>query len=80
MRSVYSRGIAWGDVEVRRDKLDALPHPDSSETYGEYLERVELAVSACMQDLAAGNIAPNPIADGVCEYCKACSFCPKGAR
>ncbi len=78
MRGVYSRGIAWGEAEVRRDKLDALPRSGSDETYAEYLERVESVVSSCMQELAAGNIAPNPIADGVCEYCKACSFCPKG--
>lgn len=78
MRGVYTRGIAWGSAESVKDEFDALPRSTSSETYNEYLVRVEGAVATCMESLKAGDIAPNPIAKGVCEFCKALSFCPKG--
>ena len=77
MRGVYARGIAWGNTEVIRDDYDALPRPSSNETYEEYLGRVEDEVRLCMQRLQAGDIAPRPIAKGVCDYCRASSFCPE---
>lgn len=78
MRGVYARGIDWGALEILREDKDALPRSSSNESYEEYLERVETEVAACMERLREGDIAPSPIADGVCDYCKALAFCPRG--
>lgn len=78
MRGVFARGIDWGALEELREDKDALPRSSSSESYEEYLVHVENEVAARMDRLRQGDISPDPIADGVCEYCKAIAFCPKG--
>lgn len=78
MRGVYMRGIDWGTMETLREDRDALPRASSDESYEEYLVHVENEVAARIECLREGDIAPNPIADGVCDYCKALAFCPRG--
>ena len=79
LRGVYDRGIEWGPQETVRADRDGLPRAGSDETYDEYLAHVEAEVAQCMEHLAAGDIAPDPLQDdaSVCDYCKALLFCPK---
>ena len=79
LRGVYDRGIEWGAQETVRADRDGLPRAGSDETYDEYLAHVEAEVAQCMEHLAAGDIAPDPLQDdaSVCDYCKALLFCPK---
>lgn len=79
LRGVYDRGIEWGGQEAVRADRDGLPRAGSDETYDEYLAHVETEVAQCMERLAAGDIAPDPLQDdaSVCDYCKALLFCPK---
>lgn len=77
MRGVYAQGIDWGAVEARREDLDAVPHFESTEDYGQYLQRLEDHMSLCMQRLASGYIEPDSTVKGVCDYCKALAFCPR---
>lgn len=78
LRGVYAKDIDWGGVENVMPLRDGLPRDGFSQGYGQYLERVEETMTACMGRLAAGDIAPDPIAPGVCPYCKALPFCPRG--
>lgn len=78
MRGVYAEGIIWGEAESRCENLDALPRPEYARTYEEYLAHVEDQISMCMQRLIGGNISPDPKEKGVCDYCKALAFCPRG--
>lgn len=78
MRGVFARGVDWGALEALREDKDALPRSSSSESYEEYLAHVENEVAVRIERLRQGDIAPDPIADGVCDYCKALAFCPKG--
>ena len=78
MRGVYAHGLNWGNAEVKREDLDAMPRQTNDETYDEYLCHVEDEIADCMRRLRDGDIAPNPIAKDVCEFCKVLSFCPRG--
>lgn len=80
LRGVYSRSIDWGPDEQVSLKRDALPREGHDETYDEYLAHVEAEVASCMERLEAGHIEPEPLGGeaGVCDYCKARSFCPVG--
>lgn len=77
LRGVYDASLRWGPVEGVSGKNDGLPRADLPESYGEYLDRVEAAISADVQRLADGDIAPAPRDKEVCTYCKAQAFCPK---
>lgn len=78
LRGVYDDSIDWGSGEKASAKNDALPRQDDPETYGQYLQRVEAAMSARVDRLERGLIQPDPIASDACEYCKAILFCPRG--
>lgn len=79
LRGVYERGIPWGGAEQLREDLDALPCANGAEEYDAYLVRVEDVLTSCVARLRAGDITPRPISSDVCEYCRALSFCPRGA-
>ena len=78
LRGVYAKSIDWGELEEVKPACDGLPRDEYPDGYAQYLDHVEETMTQRMGKLAAGDIAPNPIAKGVCAYCKALPFCPKG--
>lgn len=78
LRGVYAKSIDWGEAEEVKPVCDGLPRDEYPDGYTQYLGHVEETMTQCMGRLAAGDVAPNPIAKGVCAYCKALPFCPKG--
>ena len=80
LRGVYSSALDFGPLEGAKPICDALPKAGCSESYAAYLQRVEQVITEEVGRLAAGTIAPAPIEEGACRYCKARGFCPKGVR
>lgn len=53
-------GVPWGDIS----------------TFDELIDRSEKMVADRMNELAAGNVAPDPLGPGACEYCPV-GNCPR---